>query len=204
LSASADTTTKFAAENVVQDQNGKIAMKYKQDLFTVTADLQKKRAGKMVFGASSTVAYNALTFGGSLKAEAPAPNASTQAITYNYELGAAYQTKENLVTVKGSDSMNVFTLGYHHKLNSNLQVATQYTHSVKEKDTSKRYACSVGANYVIDADSSVKGSLASNGVAKLSYATKLNKNCTVTLSTKVDSTDLSKGADVGVEFKFDA
>ena len=152
-----DTTTR--AGDAAQDQSGKVSFKFRHDKFTATGEIQKKRNGQSTISASSTFGYEAFTFGGNVKAVGWAPDSKDY--RYSYNVGASYNTKDYSVAVKGMDSMKRLGVGYHHKLNPTLTVGTQYTHSIEEKEPN-RNLFALGANYTIDADSSVKGNILSN------------------------------------------
>lgn len=81
---------------------------------------------------------------------------------------------------------------YTQALNDELDVAGSFS-----TDGNK---FSIGANYKLDADASIKGKINSDGILNVGYARKVTKGATINAGLEVDTNDMDSRK-IGISMK---
>jgi len=94
---------------------------------------------------------------------------------------------------KGDEDKNEFGASYFHNINGDLAVGTEISLDTANPEAKPRLV--FGGQYKLNTDTTLKGKFDTSGKLGLSYQQKFNKNTRLTLSSTVDTHNLSgKGA----------
>jgi hypothetical protein len=188
-----------------KDNKVNVNATYRHDLVSVKAGLEKKVGSDYLLTASATSDYEGLYAGVEGKFQAyPIPQKQDQ-ILKEFNFGLRYSTN-NFHVVSLFEKLETVKIGVAQTISPKLSVAGEFSHNVKADSNgeTKPPVWAFGANYVVDADSSVSAKANTSGVVNAAYKLRVNPNVTTTLSFETQVNQLAQPSKIGVAFDIDA
>lgn len=111
----------------------------------------------------------------------------------------AYTTTDWVATLSGQFKDHKVGLSYFHKINSAATAGFDATFDI-DKPQASPSKLTVGGSYQLDADTTVKGKVDTDGKISLSYAQKLNKYARLVLGSSFNVNNTNKGNTIGFTF----
>jgi len=169
---------------------GTLAVEYKHELATVTASADFGKAAGSTVKASAVIGSQGVALG-----------ASTE-----YFLGGESELKElNTVLSYGSGDFDITAFGriqslndedknelgvtYFHKINPDWQVGAEAVFETANTDAKPKLT--FASQYQLQNDTVLKGKFDTSGKLGLSYQQKYNRNAKITVSSTIDTNNLS-------------
>jgi len=195
-----DVEASIKAEKESASTKGvKLGLGYKQEHLNANASIDVNNS-KIPIVADAVVSYDRLNLGGEVHY-----SLGSGSLT-NYSIAASYGQPDYAIVVhaspdgKGRLDIATVTASYYHQMNNQLAAGAKLSYNLANANTQ----LTVGTAYALDASSSVKASLDTNGKVGLQYSQKLRSNIKATFGTTLNwSATPNVTADHGVSFVFD-
>jgi len=168
---------------------GTVAVEYTKDLAAVTAsaDLGSEE-GNNFKGSANLNVWKSLNFGGSVhyllgkSSKVKEIKATAAWNTPEFDIAATGTVKS------GNDGDKTeLAVGYFHKVNDTLSVATELTLDPNNSDSKKDTKLTFGTQYKLDENATVKAKVDVSGKVGLSYIQKFSKTNSFTLAANIDT-----------------
>merc|ERR1719487_3149266 len=171
--------------------------------YTVTGKLDVE--GTVDVGVNATGLAKGLGAGIETKVQVyPVPQKQSELLK-EVNFGLRYSAL-NYHVVTQLDKFENLKVGVAQTINPRLTLAGEFSHNLKHDANNEvqRPVFGFGADYAIDADSSVAGKVNTNGVVNAAYKVRVNPSIFTTLAFETNVNDLSKRNKVGVSFDINA
>lgn len=164
---------------------------YAKDFFSGTLNFGSNFAGKNVVNASGALGFDGVAVGGA------AQFCLASGCAKDYNVGAEYTQKDLTATLVTSNKGEDITTSFFQKISSTFSVGTRL--NIEGEAGSRTLA--VGSEYALDANTTVKKSLDSNGIVNVAVShTLANPAAKVNVAAQFDalSSDCCKANKFGV------
>ncbi|KAI9688419.1 MAG: Mitochondrial porin [Bathelium mastoideum] len=177
------------------DKGQKVNFHFKQPAFNTRAFFDRGANGNLSAIIDAVGGYEGFLVGGEAGYDV-----NKAAIT-RYSAAIGYQTPSYTAALTSTSNMQVFAGSYYHKVNSNVEAGAKTTFDTKAGNT---MGLELATKYKIDPASFAKAKLNDQGIASVSYSTKVNSGFTFGVGLSLDSKKLNEaGHKVGTSFQFD-
>lgn len=186
----------------IADQTGSVMLKYRNDNLALAAKLDAERPDKVTLTSSATTGYENVTLGAEVAVDSVKVSSESGARvknTFKYNFGAAYNGGDHLMTFRTFENMNTFTFGYWQNLNNTTVIGSTFTHKMADDSNVAALVCKQS----LSKNSFWKGKLDSKGMLSLSYTNALCARTKLSFSADVNTSDLSKGSNIGAQITFE-
>jgi voltage-dependent anion channel protein 2 len=174
-------------------KDGKIKTEYKQDMVTLTADMDLNLAGPTI-NASAVAGHQ-----GWLAGYQMAFDSSKSALTKN-NFAVGFSNGDFTLHTNVNDGQ-VFGGSVHQKVSKDLETAVNLGWTAAKNETS----FGIGAKLALDKDAAVRAKINNSSQIGLGYQQKLRDGVTVTLSTLIDGKNFQAGGHkVGLALELEA
>jgi len=163
------------------NKDGKLKVSYGQDLVKIDSDVNLDFAGPVI-NASGVVGYEGWLAG----YQTSFNSQTTKLVANNFAIG--YVGKEFAVHSNVNNGQE-FAGSIYHKVNPDLGCGVQLSWSAGSNNT--RF--SIGAQYNLDKDATVRAKVDNSSQIGLGYQQKLRDGITLTLSTLIDGKNFNAG-----------
>jgi len=145
--------------------NNKLSAEYAQDFFATSGfvDLNcGSDATTAVVEATAAVGYEGFSVGGQLAFDV-SPSAQKAS---DFNVGAEYTRDNATFTLTTEKKGDVIHGSYHHQISSAYQIGAQFDYAPRAEDVKKQRVLTVGTEYQLDVDTTVKAKADSTGVVQ--------------------------------------
>jgi len=182
--------TTFSAASKGDDQFGTLAAEYQREYVTLGGSADYGKAAGSTVKASAVLGSQGFTLGGSTEYFVGQESSFKEIhaiLGYNtkaFDFGIFGRTKS-----EDDKETNEVGANYFQTVNEDLSVGTEVVFDYAQADAKPKLT--LGAKYVVEKDTVVKGKFDTEGKLSGSYAQKFNKNTKLVLSTTVDTNNFS-------------
>ncbi|EFC40158.1 predicted protein [Naegleria gruberi] len=154
---------------------------YTAEKFHLTGNFDHTCGGALLLTATATAqVVEGLVVGGDAQIKALPKEANP---LKKYTVGARYSMKNIDVATQLEDSLKKIRVGYAQKIDDSVSVAGEFAHELK---SDKAPVFTLGTQYKIDSDSSIKANINTKGIANATYSLTVNPRLTTSISAEAD------------------
>lgn len=174
-------------------KEGKLKTEYKQDMVTLTADMDLNMAGPTV-NASAVAGHQGWLGGYQMAFD----TSKSQLTKNNFAIG--FTTGDFTLHTNVNDGQ-VFGGSVHQKVSKDLETAVNLGWTASKNETS----FGIGCKYALDKDATVRAKINNSSQVGLGYQQKLRDGVTLSLSTLIDGKNFQAGGHkVGLALELEA
>jgi len=183
--------TSITGEAKGENLLGTFGVEYKHDLAAVTTSVDYGHPNGSTLKASAVVGSQGFSLGADVE-YAFGNGSTTDSRLVEFDTTVGYSTTEFDVFATGKlqndKDANIIQLSYFHRVNPDLQVATDVSFDTANADAKPKLA--LAAQYKLEADTTLKGKVDTAGKLGLSFQQRFNKNAKFTISSTFDTNNL--------------
>lgn len=196
---------KLKTDKTHKDNKVNLNATYRHDLVALKAGLEKKQGSNYLLTTSAVSDYEGLSAGVEGKFQVYPQPENKDKVLQQVNFGLRYSTG-NFHVVSQVENLETVKIGVAQTISPKLSVAGEFSHNVKPDSNGnvRNPVWTFGANYVVDADSTVNAKVNTAGVVNASYKLRVNPNIATTLSFETQVNQLAQPSKVGVAFDIDA
>jgi len=174
-------------------KEGKLKTEYKQDMVTLTADMDLNMAGPTI-NASAVAGHQGWLGGYQMAFD----TSKSQLTKNNFAIG--FSTGDFTLHTNVNDGQ-VFGGSVHQKVSKDLETAVNLGWTASKNETS----FGIGCKYAMDKDATIRAKINNSSQVGLGYQQKLRDGVTLTLSTLIDGKNFQAGGHkVGLALELEA
>jgi len=180
--------TVAAEDGANKAPQGNVSMKYGSDSFTFNSSVDIVD-GPTLYGAGS-FGYEGFVLGGEMKYNTQFDDKDAAPSLKDYNAGLAYKGPDYIVSLTTKKKVSEYNLGVHHKVNSDVEVASNFTLN----PSSGNKLLTLGGTYTIDKETKFVGKVDSNGVVSTNFIQILRPAVKLIASAQVDAKNLESNS----------